>query len=287
MAQNRPVTKARGFILQAGYRVVSRSNGQRVPVTHIYGRLEAGGTFLVRDDRQRPHFFIRAADVERARALRVPEPRLADKCTFDGAPVCLLEVDTPPEVPGVRDRLHAAGIDTFEADVRFAVRYLVERGVKGGCEIEGEAVAGTGVTWVFDNPSLRPADVTVEPRVLSFDIETLGKTDRLLAISMYAPGIDEVLIVDGSGRAMPDYATHCADEFSALDAFCERIRLFDPDVLTGWNIIDFDLTVLQRIAMLKQVKPVAEPVLDTLGLDFERVIGDSRQIDLYCMLGKV
>jgi DNA polymerase-2 len=33
--------------------------------------------------------------------------------------------------------------------------------------------------------------------------------------------------------------------------------------------------------VLKQVKPVAEPVLATLGLDFERVIGDSRQIDLY------
>ena len=30
----------------------------------------------------------------------------------------------------------------------------------------------------------------------------------------------------------------------------------------------------------KQVKPVAEPVLATLGLDFERVIGDARQLDL-------
>jgi hypothetical protein len=29
------------------------------------------------------------------------------------------------------------------------------------------------------------------------------------------------------------------------------------------------------------VKPVAEPVLATLGLDFERVIGDSRQLELY------
>jgi DNA polymerase-2 len=33
----------------------------------------------------------------------------------------------------------------------------------------------------------------------------------------------------------------------------------------------------------KQVRPVAEPVLTTLGLDFERVIGDSRQIDLYSL----
>jgi DNA polymerase-2 len=47
---------------------------------------------------------------------------------------------------------------------------------------------------------------------------------------------------------MPERAIRCADESAALDAFCERIRSFDPDVLTGWNTIDFDLTVLQRIA---------------------------------------
>ncbi|HLF10514.1 MAG TPA: DNA polymerase domain-containing protein [Gammaproteobacteria bacterium] len=33
--------------------------------------------------------------------------------------------------------------------------------------------------------------------------------------------------------------------------------------------------------VVKQVQPVAEPVLDTLGLDFERVIGDQRQADLF------
>lgn len=228
--------------------MVSGPNGQRAPVIHIYGQLEEGGTFFVRDDRQTPHFYIRASDAERARTLRIPEPKSTDKRTFDGAPVCRLETETPPDVPGVRDRLHGAGIDTFEADVRFAVRYLIERGIKGGCEIEGEATAGTGVTWVFENPRLRPADVKVEPRVLSFDIETDGKAERLLAISMFAPGIDEVLIVDGSDRSMPQNATRCESEFAALDAFCDRIKTFDPDVLTGWNLIDFDFTVLQRIA---------------------------------------
>jgi len=39
--------------------------------------------------------------------------------------------------------------------------------------------------------------------------------------------------------------------------------------------------------VLKQVKPVAEPVLETLGLKFDQVIGDSRQIDLYSLFGKV
>jgi DNA polymerase II len=246
---NERVTKARGFILQASYRVVSTPDRGRAPVIHIYGVLEDGGTFLVRDDRQRPHFYIRAQDVARAQALRMPARQPVEQRTFDGSPVCRIEVEAPSDVPAMRDRLHAAGIDTFEADVRFAMRYLIERGIKAGCEIEGEARPGKGISWVFDNPVLQPAQVKVVPRTLSFDIETDAKSERLLAISMYGPGIDEVLIVDSTDRPMPDRATRCSTEFAALDAFCERIRTFDPDVITGWNTIDFDLTVLQRIAM--------------------------------------
>jgi DNA polymerase elongation subunit (family B) len=246
---NARVIKARGFILQASYRVSNRPDGERVPVIHIYGRLDDGGTFLVRDDRQRPHFYVRAADAQRARTLRVPQPHPIDSRTFAGEPVARIEVDVPSDVPALRDRLHAAGVDTFEADLRFAVRYLIERGIKGGCEIEGAAVAGKGVTWIFDNPLLRPADVSVVPRVLAFDIETDSKGERLLAISMYAPGLDEVLIVDSGQRPMPEKATRCVNEYAALDAFCDRVRERDVDVLTGWNTIDFDLTVLQRIAL--------------------------------------
>jgi len=90
------VATVRGFILQASYRVVAAGNGKRGPVVYLYGQLERGGTFLVRDDRQRPDFYVRAADAERCRALRTPPPRPLDKRTFDGAPVCRIEVDIPP-----------------------------------------------------------------------------------------------------------------------------------------------------------------------------------------------
>ncbi|HZF31159.1 MAG TPA: DNA polymerase II [Gammaproteobacteria bacterium] len=240
---------ARGFILQATYRVAAGADGERRPVVQLYGRLEDGATFLVRDDRQRPHFFIRADDAERASALGASRLQPTAKRTFAGASVDRVETAAPPDVPPLRDRLHKAGIDTFEADVRFASRYLIERGIKGGCEIVGDAARGAGgIACRFDNPTLRPAAVTLEPRVLSFDIETDAQATRLLAISLYAPGVDEVLIVDPAGRTMPDRATRCADEKAALDAFCGRVASFDPDVLTGWNTIDFDLTVLQRIA---------------------------------------
>ena len=237
----------RGFITQASYRVATDANARRRPVIQIYGRLEDGASFLVRDDRQRPHFYIRVADLERAHAAGAPAGSPTTRRTFDGTQVARIEVEAPGDVPPVRDRLHASGIDTYEADVRFAVRYLIERRIKAGCTIDGAPSAGKSVTWVFDNPTLGPADVNIEPRVLSFDIETDPK-GRLLAISLYAPGFDEVLIVDDGNRDMPEKSTRCESEFAALTVFCDRVRAADPDVLTGWNIVDFDLASLTRIA---------------------------------------
>jgi len=242
------MTVFRGALLQATWRSAPAPDGRRRPVVHLYGRLETGETFLVRDDRQRPRFWIRARDADRARDLGAPEPEDRGERNLAGEPVVRLTVELPSDVPPLRDRLHREGIDTFEADVRFATGYLIERGIKGACEIEGEPVRGEGVRLVFDNPELRPARARIEPRVLSFDIETDLKGEQLFAISLYGVGLDEVLIVDTGCRDMPEKAVRCPDEPAALTAFCERIREFDPDVITGWNTIDFDFTVLARIA---------------------------------------
>src|SRR6266702_1709883 len=202
------LVRTRGVILQASYRVVTQPGGRRVPVVHLYGRLEDGGTFLVRDDRQQPHFYIRASDARRALDAGANEPQPTVKQAFDGSPVSQIGVPIPADVPAMRDRLHSHGIDTFEADVRFPIRYLIQRGIKGACEIEGTPVpTDARVSVAFDNPVLRPAQLKVEPRVLSFDIETDPKAERLLAISLYGAQLDEVLIVDGSGREMPPKAT--------------------------------------------------------------------------------
>ena len=242
--------RVRGLILQASYRIHGG-----VPVVHLYGRLESGETFLVRDHRQRPHFYIGAADAARARTTVSVEPIPTDRTNFAGAAVSRIETAVPGDVPGVRDRLHAAGIDTYEADVRFATRLLIDHDIKGGCEITGEAIASpgaagalSGIDWTFDDPVLLPADVDVGPSVLSFDIETDAKATRLLAISLYGCGADEVLIVDPAGRPMPEKAIGFPDERIAIDAFCRRVAELDPDILTGWNVADFDLTVLARIA---------------------------------------
>ena len=234
---------ARGFILQATYRIRDGA-----PVVHLYGMLESGGTFLVRDGRETPHFYVRREEAARARELGAARQRETARRTFDGGPVVRVEVAVPPDAPPLRDRLQEHGIRTFEADVRFAVRYLIDRGVRGGCEIAGASTPGERITRVFDDPELRPADVEVTPSVLSLDIETDPAGRRLLAVALHGAGADEVYVVDPAGRALPDRAVGCAGEREALDAVAARVRELDPDVLTGWNVVDFDLKVLERIA---------------------------------------
>ncbi len=235
----------RGFIFQASYRIQAG-----IPVVHLFGRLRNGDTFLIRDNRQTPHFHVREADVYRLSAADWQGARLSpsNRATFAGEATRRVNVPTPPDAPTIRDRLHARGIDTFEADVRFAMRLLIDRDIKGGCVIHGEPRPGSGCRWVFDNPELAAADVDWRPSVLAFDIETDPRAKRLLAIALHGCGADEVYIVDGSDRAMPRRALRCTNERAALEAFCKRVRKLDPDVLTGWNVIDFDLSVLARIA---------------------------------------
>ena len=232
-----------GFILQPTYRIESNR-----PVVHLYGKLASGESFLVRDDRERPHFWVRADDAERAAGFgahiveRDPKRR-----TLDGRPVVRVEIDTPQQAPPLRDRLLAEGIECFEADVRFAYRYLIDRGIRGTLAIDGKERPGNGVDVVFENPLVEPAEWTPELSVLSLDIETDPRARTLYSIGLSGCGANEVLIYRPDGDA-PANATAHRSERELLRAFVHRVRELDPDILTGWNVVGFDLAVLSRIA---------------------------------------
>jgi len=232
-----------GFILQPTYRIESNR-----AVVHLYGKLASGESFLLRDDRERPHFWVPTADAERAAGLgaRIVE-RDTQRRTLDRRPVARVEIDTPHQVPPLRERLQADGIECFEADVRFAYRYLIDRGIRGTLEIDGDERPGNGVDVVFENPHIKPAEWTPDLSVLSLDIETDSRARILYSIGLSGCGADEVLIYRPDGD-MPSNATGYRSEHELLRAFVRRIRELDPDILTGWNVVDFDLAVLDGIA---------------------------------------
>jgi hypothetical protein len=95
----------RGFILQPTYRVESG-----VPVVHLFGRLEDGRAFLVRDRRPTPRFYVEQENAGRARELGARRQAPADQVTLTGRPVVRVEVGEPADTQPLRDRLEKAGI---------------------------------------------------------------------------------------------------------------------------------------------------------------------------------
>ena len=148
-----------------------------------------------------------------------------------------------------RDRLRQQQIPTYEADLRFAEAYLIRNNIRGGVEISGTPDFNQPlVDVVFNDPEVQPIPIEFQPTVLSFDIETDPKARQLLAISMYGPTTDEVIVVDPTNRRMPERTTAVTSAVEGIQLFVERVQQLDPDVILGWNVIDFDLAVLHRIA---------------------------------------
>jgi len=232
----------RGFILDPTYRIERRR-----PVVHLSGRLESGESFLVRDDREVPHFYVADVDAQRAAALGA-RVKPSQRLTLAGEPVARVEVDIPSQTPPLRERLASNGVRSYEADVRFAMRFLIARGIRGALAIDGAWEPGRGIARVYHNPELTPADWTPRLEVLSFDIETDPKARRLLSIALHGCGVSEVLLFCPRGYTAPAGALPFAKERDVLRAFCARVRELDPDVVTGWNVVDFDLRVLDGLA---------------------------------------
>jgi len=236
--------KTKGFILQPTYRIESGR-----PVVLLYGKLESGGSFLVRDTREVPRFYVRSSDADRARGLgaTIDRGKLTRTALHDG-PVVRVLLARPRDAPPLRDRLTAAGVECFEADVRFAYRYLIDRGIRAAATIEGQSRPGDGVEVVFDNPELGPTTWSPELTVLSLDIETDPTARRLLSVGLAGCGAAEVLLITSPQQSCPPDAVPCKDEGELLRTLVRRVRELDPDILTGWNVVDFDLEVLSRIA---------------------------------------
>jgi len=250
----------RGFILQPTYTL---ERGQAI--VELYGVLETGESFLVRDRRERPTFFVEAQQADKAAALgaRLASDDEEPWHSMEGKKLRRVELGLPSDAPPLREKLTEAGIRCYEADVRFAMRYLMQRGLRGSLAIttpygagaaKGRSRAPGGIDRLFVDPELTPSTFRPKLKVLSIDIETDPKAERLLSIALHGAGAAEVLLCRPEGPLELQNALCLPNEKALLQAFCERLGEIDPDVLTGWNFIDFDLRVLDRIARRVRVR---------------------------------
>jgi DNA polymerase-2 len=227
-----------GFILYPTYDVRDGS-----AVAQLYGKLDNGETFVVEIETQ-PFFYIKTVDLEGAKQLIQPlEHEEVKLTTIDTQPVTKILTDIPRDVPQMRNTLHDNNISTYEADIRFSYRQLIDHDLTGGVNIQGEYEKGEYVDRVYTNPQLIPTDFTGELSILSFDIEGDAEKKDLWSVALVtSTQVTKTYIVKQQATNAQVFET----EKDLLIQLSKDIQEIDPDIITGWNCIDFDLDFLQE-----------------------------------------
>jgi DNA polymerase-2 len=178
-----------------------------------------------------------------------------------GVPVDGLYFRKQRELAAARRKLRARGLRLFESDIKPSDRYLMERFVTAGLRAERaqREVSHHGFRELF-NPKLSASDYRPELTVLSLDIETGGYDDQLYSIACTTGEAARVFLLRNEGWESASRTQHPNDieanveltvhhdEETLLSAFFSFIAEADPDVLIGWNVVDFDLRFLEECA---------------------------------------
>ena len=144
-------------------------------------------------------------------------------------------------------RLREAGVDLYEADIRPPERYLMERFITAPVLFGGTPDA----QGVLHDGQLKPApDYRPGLRLVSLDIET-SERGELYSIAVEGCGQRQVYMLGECPEAAPelDFALdYCASRAELLERLNAWLAEHDPDAIIGWNLVQFDLRVLQAHA---------------------------------------
>lgn len=172
---------------------------------------------------------------------------------FDHQPVSALYFKSQRQLFNAKDRLAARELYVLESDIKPTDRFLMERFINGAVAVSGELELQDGVQG-FRQPLVKPSSFRPTLKAISIDIETDFQAETLYSIAFYGEGIAEALMIDRQPGSSPadmggDGNLHYyPDEGSLLLAFVQLIQDLDPDIIIGWNVVNFDFRCLQKFA---------------------------------------
>ena len=168
--------------------------------------------------------------------------------TFQQEPVIGVYASRYKALTAFERALREHGIRMYEADIRPPERYLMERFISAGVTVEGGRVEGA---TIFDC-KLRPApDFRPTLKIVSLDIETSAHGD-LYSIALEGCGQRQVYMLgaapEATGQVIDFDLEYCATPRQVIERLNGWFARHDPDVVIGWNVVQFDLRVLQKNA---------------------------------------
>lgn len=254
-----------GFIIYPTYRIVDdeseegKKNKRKKALVYLFGRLENGESFLT-ITHVRPYFYIKTSNLKNEKlekALKEYDAEIEDTDfkNFSDEQVTKILLWIPADVSQLRKYLETElNIECYEADIRFYQRFLIDHDIKGSLKINGEYKKGNYVDRIYENPRIQKSDWIPELKILSVDIETDSRGKGIYCISLYTEGLFEkgkyknVLLTASDkdiGKPLHNAIT-LNTEKDMLEKFSQLVKEIDPDIITGWNFIDFDLKIIKE-----------------------------------------
>lgn len=192
-------------------------------------------------------FFVRRDQViliqQLLKSLRQWRMAEVDLKTFHNHPVNALYFKQHRTARDAQEILQRNDITVWESDIRPPERYLMERFITAAAQLDINTNA-----FPLINPKLAPvSDPHWRPalKMLSLDIETSMDAKQLYSIGVWCDAGQKVFMV-GEGDDT-EKVIFCETAGQCLHKFFEFLRESDPDILIGWNLVQFDLLVLENI----------------------------------------
>lgn len=146
-------------------------------------------------------------------------------------------------------RLREHGVNVYEADVRPPERYLMERFITAPVWFGGQPDPN-GHGPLLDCQMKPAPDYRPRLQLVSLDIET-SVHGELYSIALEGCGQRQVYMLgppnEGDHRFDFDLE-YCDSHAQMLEQLNRWLERHDPDAIIGWNLVQFDLRVLQRHA---------------------------------------
>jgi DNA polymerase I len=226
----------KGFIVYQTYRIKEDK-----AYVFLYGRLENNESFVT-INYFRPYFYIKTSDLKKALKIDKFEYENTKLITKSKEKVTKIILNIPAEVPKLRRSFEDENIQCYEADIRFTTRFLLDGGIQGSMEIQGEYEDSQySIDRVYKEPKLEPLEWFPKLNILSLDIETDFETDEIYSIALNTNNEEVVLIQ--SNKKLKN-AISCSSEEDILIRFIDKFHELDPDIIVGWNVIDFDFKII-------------------------------------------
>ncbi len=201
------------------------------------------GPIEVSIHQQQAIFFIDQNDASRVEELLHDIGTTEVKCLalkkFNGSAVAGVYFKSQQQLYRARDLLGQNSIACYESDIRPTDRFLTERFITASIDVDAKYRAER-----IDNVRLQAGQHVPSFEVMSIDIESDYETNVLFSIAFVSNRFSKTLII-GSGLDS-EKIEYCENETALLRRWIEWVEDIDPDIFTGWNVINFDFQLLQK-----------------------------------------